>query len=537
MTVLFVMAAPGFADIGSVLGNGFGARGAGMGFAQVSVAREVDGIYWNPAALTEVKAIQLSTYASEIYGTSYKMLGVAFPALGGKCGILAMSADQGSIPETALDINGRPAPSGNLFAYNATAFYFAYARDFGKLSLGSSFKYLAESLQNNGANGFGLDVGVLARPYATVSLGAKIENLISPQMKWNTSNGDMDNIGSFFRAGISINPVNSKFLLSGDISIRGSETPELFVGGEYLLRNLSLRGGIFSGRPTLGVGLDYKGFTINYSYVRGNDFLEDSQRVSLSLAMGERPVPLPVPEPKKAQSKLEQERRRYRVKKDLINKGAKLTQVDPSILPMVKKNLAGWMGAWQKGDIKFNSDNFVKVGEGEIKPWREEVYNTSPREKLRKLIYVYSPDKTKFIDVNEGMVLYSKDGMIRATFDVDTGVGLVDLKNKTYQEILFSGPSSSGFDDGFWINDHKFVIAGWDEFVPKKIEPDIIIRGVQTFRIEDWTYVPVLRVYDLSQNRIVSYYGSEVDEKVFWGVIHKALIDNLKNKYPKIEFD
>jgi hypothetical protein len=286
---LCLAAGIGSADIGQVLGNGTGARGGGMGFAQVSAAKGVEGIYWNPATLTAVQTIQLSTYASEIYGTSYKTLGIAFPALAGKCGILMLNAGQSGMQETTLDLGGRPVPTGNLFGYSATAVYFSYAREFGGFSFGTNLKYLTESLQSNGANGVGLDVGVLAKPYPTVMLGAKYENLIAPQMKWNTASGNIDKIESLFRGGISLVPENGKYSISGDLSIGENNQVELFAGGEYnLVNSLILRGGLFSGRPTIGIGFGYKDFTVDYSYIKGSDILEDAQRVSLNFSLSGR---------------------------------------------------------------------------------------------------------------------------------------------------------------------------------------------------------------------------------------------------------
>jgi hypothetical protein len=293
-TILLITAAR--ADINAVLDNGIGARSAAMGFAQVATPKGADSIYWNPAALAKNDSIKLSSYSSDVYGTNYKTLSGAFPGWGGDWGLLAMIADQGAIMETGLDSNGRPAATGSLFSYGAAAYYLSYARDIGKCSIGTNLKYFAENLKDNNANGFGLDVGLQAKPAPMLTVGGKLENILATPMRWNTASGSSDKIAPALRLGASVNLLKDKLSLDSDLNIKEGQTAELFLGGEYdFYELLFLRGGFFSNRPSIGVGLFYKGLTIDYSYVKGTDFLEDSQRISLSFAFGPANVELPYP--------------------------------------------------------------------------------------------------------------------------------------------------------------------------------------------------------------------------------------------------
>lgn len=153
--------------------------------------------------------------------------------------------------------------------------------------MGTNIKYLAESLSNNGSNGFALDLGLITRPAAFFSVGAKFENLLATPMKWNTVSGTEDKIGPLIRVGISVVPIVDKLTLNGDFSVRENSGAEVLTGAEYdLFDSLSLRGGMFSGRPTFGLGLNYNDLVIDYSYVKGTEILEDSHRVSLSFTFG-----------------------------------------------------------------------------------------------------------------------------------------------------------------------------------------------------------------------------------------------------------
>lgn len=283
---LLVIVSVTFADIGAVLRNGVGARGPAMGMAQVSIPQGADSVYWNPAALAKSKNVQLATSASEIYGTNYKTFGFTFPNAYGEWGVLILSADQQGIPETVLDTNGRPAATGAQFGYDAKALYLSYAREFGRLSAGLSAKYLAEGLAGRGANGIGLDVGVLLKASELLSFGLKMENLIASPLKWDTASGSSDNVETGTRMGTSMLFLDGKLLVSGDLLIRGDKTLAFFAGGEYkLIGDLLVRCGLFDSRPTFGLGLNYFNLTADYAYVKGNDYLDDSHRLSLSFTL------------------------------------------------------------------------------------------------------------------------------------------------------------------------------------------------------------------------------------------------------------
>jgi hypothetical protein len=280
---LLVIGQPVCADIGAVLENGQGARDSGMGLAQVAASEGISSVYWNPAGLAEAENLLISSSGAGIYGTDYKTLGMVLPVFGGGLGILVLNATYGDILETNLDVSGRPVATGSTFGYDAKAFYLSYARSFGGIMLGTSLKYLTQDLAGKGASGVGGDIGLLVKPSDIFSIGAKIENIISPQMKWDTST---DQLKTNYRIGASLRPRKGKLLLSGDVNFSADGKSDFYVGGEYrIIEILALRGGFFDGRPSFGVGFDYRSFGIDYSYSKGNDYLEDTHRVSLSYSL------------------------------------------------------------------------------------------------------------------------------------------------------------------------------------------------------------------------------------------------------------
>lgn len=184
-----------------------------------------------------------------------------------------------------------------------------------------------------------------------------------------------------------------------------------------------------------------------------------------------------------------------------------------------ENKLSDWVKAWQKVIPDFNLNTMAKSREGPFKPCREESYRPdTERERLRKQILVFSPDKSKYLDLYEGMGLSEENGVLWAVFDVDTGVALVDLKNKKYIELLFSGPSGGGFDEAFWLDNHTFAIAG-AEMRQKK---------------ETYVYVPTLAIYNLMNSRAVVYSGPGVSEEIYFNLIRKLIWKNFYRKHPNI---
>ncbi|MDD5382098.1 MAG: hypothetical protein PHH60_00355 [Candidatus Margulisbacteria bacterium] len=281
--LILLISSPVFADIDATLRNGIGARSAAMGLAQVAVAEGAESIYWNPAALAKITGYQISTSANEIYGTSYKAFGLAGLGWGGGWGMLVMAADQGGIPETTLDPSGRPIVIGS-FGYDAKAVYLSYAREFGRSSIGANLKYLNEGLYGKSVNGLGADLGVLVKPSRILSFGAKIENAVAPQMKWNTDSGNTDVMQTNYKIGAAVKPEIQPLLLTGDIGFIQGGSPAVYLGAEYEpVKNVFIRGGVFSERLSLGIGIQYHNLKVDYSYARGNDYLDDSHRISLNL--------------------------------------------------------------------------------------------------------------------------------------------------------------------------------------------------------------------------------------------------------------
>ncbi len=122
-----------------------GARAVGMGDAFVSVADDVNAIYWNPAGLSHLDRPQfVFNYANWYMDTKFQSGAVAFKTPKGVVGIAVMTFDGGKIPERTIS---QPGGTGKNVAANAWTVDVAYAfKPTDKLGLGMRVRFVQETL-------------------------------------------------------------------------------------------------------------------------------------------------------------------------------------------------------------------------------------------------------------------------------------------------------------------------------------------------------------------------------------------------------
>ncbi|MDD5110317.1 MAG: hypothetical protein PHI63_03805 [Patescibacteria group bacterium] len=175
---------------------------------------------------------------------------------------------------------------------------------------------------------------------------------------------------------------------------------------------------------------------------------------------------------------------------------------------VVESKLPLWVSYWQKITPNFSLDNFQNVSSRSIGVLRNYLYDgTTAQEKLRKKIIIYSPDRTSFVDPYGSMQLTEVNGTVRAAFDADSSVTLVDTASSVAQQLLFCGPAC-GFDDAIWIDNNTLIVLGSSEYYPENGE-ERCIEGTMC------TVVATVHVYDLTNDTVTLWYGPEVDRDIF----------------------
>lgn len=265
---------------------GVGARPLAMGGAFSALADDVNAIYWNPGALTEVKRRNLAlSYNSMFQDENQGFLAYAAPlkddmgAFGVGINYLVVS----NIEKRAGDTETPDSTFSNQnFALNAS-----YARPevLERLSVGGSLKYIRETMDTFSANAVALDLGALYRTaIPNLAAGLSLQNL-------GTKIGP-DPLPLLFKGGAAYKLFDSRLALASDLDWLAQDK-RFYVdfGLEYWAQKaLAFRAGYQLGRGGdqlggmvglgAGVGLRLERLDIDYAFVPfGN--LGDTHRMTL----------------------------------------------------------------------------------------------------------------------------------------------------------------------------------------------------------------------------------------------------------------
>jgi len=291
---------------------GVGARQVGMGEASIASIRDINAIFWNPAAISGISSSQ----ASFSYTNWLADLSVYSGAVGYNLNDFAtlalsyVSLDYGDIPEALVTSSGGGIDSrtGNSFTGRDLAISLGAAKQFtDKLSIGINVKYLREDLFIYSTELWAFDVGSF---YDTGWKGIRIamsaQNFSTPARWLETKEEEQQSydLPMVYRIGASIDLLGGEDLLLGgnpesqfltfnvDAIHTNDYAERLHLGLEYTLLNMfSLRGGYRvnyeEGNISLGAGFKYNaGFAqinVDYAYVN-YDFLNSPHRVSVIMS-------------------------------------------------------------------------------------------------------------------------------------------------------------------------------------------------------------------------------------------------------------
>jgi hypothetical protein len=281
-------------DANPYLRMGVGARALGMGGAFVGVADDVTANVWNPAGLGYATGTQLHATIAAGMNVDRKMNYFA-ASHAWDWGTLAL----GWINSGTSDIpfaNSVGAGSGD-FNYNDNAILLSYARNFDMVSAGLTGKLLFTKQNsgfgnNDGYTGYGLDVGVSARLTDYLKLGVAIQDLAT---KSGSKDDPTNTVPANLRAGLAAVPVDGLTLAVDMEKMRDNDNYIFHVGGEYMMTlgdnfMAGPRLGLDDGRFAGGIGFRISMVDIDYAYVvEPQDFLDESHRISLGLALGREP--------------------------------------------------------------------------------------------------------------------------------------------------------------------------------------------------------------------------------------------------------
>jgi hypothetical protein len=164
-----------------------GVRGIGMGNALVSEAKDLEAVWWNPGALTELKGYQADFNRVQMPAGIRLMSGAIGSTLGK---YQAVSLHVISLFTDDMPIRTWDQPRGtgrNFIAYDFVLGG-GYARKLtDRFSLGGNVRYLRSALEDQTYDGVSVDLGTLYKTsLRSLRLGMSIQNL-GPNVRYKGS--------------------------------------------------------------------------------------------------------------------------------------------------------------------------------------------------------------------------------------------------------------------------------------------------------------------------------------------------------------
>lgn len=263
---------------GNFMKLGAGVRAQSIGGAFIAIADDPYAVYWNPAGLSQLRSLELSSaYSTWISGTSYSNFAAAFPFAKSTVGILYNLVSIGSMQETTVK---QPAGTGRIFNPSESSLAVAFSqRILPGLSVGMALKTLSQNIDSANANGFGADFGAMWR-WEDYILGFSARNIV----------GSLGNKALTNNYGLGLAYKFNPYAFAIDANLPNDNVIQISAGVGFNYQNSLLSRIGFNSRSeqnaggnfTIGLGYNFKNMKIDYAFIPYGD-LGQTHKFSFSI--------------------------------------------------------------------------------------------------------------------------------------------------------------------------------------------------------------------------------------------------------------
>lgn len=283
--LILIQATPVFAQkYGSeFLSLGVGARGYGMGNAQVALANDVTAGYWNPAGLQSLGYMQVAYSHSQLFTSdiNYDYAAFAMPFGGDRSfgfSIIRVGVDKIQVRDEVGNLKGIESASDY-------AFYFTYAKRFSdRFSYGINTKFITKDVLNQTGYGLGFDVGLKYDATDQFVVGANLQDITTTVISFTEGRREFLRPTVKLGAAYLIDWEDHYLTPTVEVDTRfegrdyaaqlsaGSMSLDFHGGLEYSFKRLLfLRAGINDlGNFSSGTGFRFKRLGFDYSFALGS---------------------------------------------------------------------------------------------------------------------------------------------------------------------------------------------------------------------------------------------------------------------------
>lgn len=284
------------------------ARAAAMGNAGTTTMESSDAIFFNPGSLARMDGLNIAlSYLDWFLDVNISSVSLSYQWGNlGTLGFHGMVADYGEIIETRVDELQRdpetgiynPGLTGNTATASAMVFGISYARALtDRFSFGLTAKFAREDLVAKAVNALIFDGGMIYETgFKSLKLGVMVRNF-GAEVKYFDESYPLPQTFSIGVSGFLLGPAAEAFFLSSEdnrvlmsyelVQTR-DHSQQQHLGMEYSFRDLiALRGGYKFNYDeeswTVGFGLAYNRFRLDYAYNDFGNILGNVQRFTFNL--------------------------------------------------------------------------------------------------------------------------------------------------------------------------------------------------------------------------------------------------------------
>lgn len=168
---------------------------------------------------------------------------------------------------------------------------------------------------------------------------------------------------------------------------------------------------------------------------------------------------------------------------------------DP-LIAAIRPRLLPWIARWERVIPGFTPDALRRGPETRLRLVGDRPFEMEYLKQRADLL-VTSPNGRRMLDPDKYLQIIEEHGHLDLGSDVDSAPALADLDRDSLYVLDFVGPSGR-YEDGFWIDDDRFVLT---------------FHGERTY--EPFTGGGSIEVFDLKRMTRRSYYAPGVTESEY----------------------